>query len=78
VLAPTVKQIGGTEVQSFKVNVASHRAEDLGSVSGYPARAVWLEPGKKILFSRTVNGLMNLWTEDLSEQTFSQITFRPK
>ena len=61
----------------YKVNVPSHSAADLGSFSEYPADAVWAEPGKSLLFGRTVNGLTNLWQYSLDDHAFTQITSGP-
>ena len=35
----------------------------------------WGEPGKTVLFSRTVNGLTNIWKYSLQDRTLTQITF---
>ncbi|MFZ0739054.1 MAG: protein kinase [Candidatus Acidiferrales bacterium] len=64
----------GPEFHFFKINVATHEAVDLGQVSGNPADVVWSEPGKTVLFSRTVNGLTNLWSYGLADRSFTQIT----
>ena len=63
-----------------KVNLSSHTAVDLGAVSGYSlwwADAVWAEPGKTLLLSRTVNGLTNLWKYSLRDRALTQITSGP-
>jgi serine/threonine protein kinase/Tol biopolymer transport system component len=66
----------------FRVNVTSHKAMDLGEVSwtgtvtGTDAVDVaWGEPGKTVLFSRTVNGLTNIWKYNLQDRSLTQITF---
>src|SRR5262249_214690 len=51
----------------------SHKVVDLGEISG--ADIVWAEPGNSILFSRTVNGLRNIWKYSLEDRSFTQITF---
>jgi serine/threonine protein kinase len=58
----------------YRINVISHEAVDLGEVSGN-RDAVWGEPGKTLLFSRTVNGLTNLWSYSLNDRSLAQITF---
>ena len=58
----------------LRVNVSSHKAMDLGEVSGYPD-VTWDEPGKTVLFSRTVNGLTNIWKYSLQDRSLTQITF---
>ena len=58
----------------LRVNVTSHKAMDLGEVSGYPD-VTWDEPGKTVLLSRTVNGLTNIWKYSLQDRSLTQITF---
>jgi serine/threonine protein kinase/Tol biopolymer transport system component len=59
----------------YRINVTSHKAVDLGEVSGNPLEAVWSEPGRTVLFSRTVNGLTNIWKYNLQDGSLRQITF---
>ena len=59
----------------YRINVTSHQAVDLGEVSGNLFDVVWAEPGKTVLFSRTVNGLTNIWKYSLQERSLTQITF---
>jgi serine/threonine protein kinase len=63
----------------YKINLASHQAVDLGEISFNPDNPVfvWAESGKSILFSRTVNGLTNIWKYGLEDRSFAQITFGP-
>ncbi len=64
-----------SNVTFYKINVSSHEAADLGEVSGnVQGGAVWAEPGKTVLFSRTVNGLTNIWKYDLKDRSLTQIT----
>jgi len=58
----------------YKIDLTSHEAVDLGEVSGN-YDAVWGEPGKTVLLSRTVNGLTNIWKYDLQGRSLTQITF---
>lgn len=58
----------------YRINVTSHAAVDLGEVSANQFDVVWAEPGKTILFSRTVNGLTNIWSYDLKDRSLTQIT----
>jgi serine/threonine protein kinase/Tol biopolymer transport system component len=58
----------------YRINVTSHQAVDLGEVPGNPD-IVWAEPGHSVLFSRTVNGLTNIWSYSLQDRTLTQITF---
>jgi serine/threonine protein kinase len=68
-----------TNVHLFKINLSSHEAVDLGELSGMASGLrvpdiVWAEPGNSILFSRTVNGLTNIWNYSLKDRNFSQVT----
>jgi Tol biopolymer transport system component len=45
-----------------------------GELSAYPDVALD-EPGKTVLFSRTVNGLTNIWKYSLQDRSLTQITF---
>jgi serine/threonine protein kinase len=58
----------------FRINVTNHEAVDLGEVSGN-RDIVWDEPGHSVLFSRTVNGLTNIWSYNLQGRSLTQITF---
>jgi Tol biopolymer transport system component len=60
-----------------KVNLSRHRAVELGTLSGYPRGVVWAEPGKTLLLSRTVNGLINLWKYSLADRALTQISSGP-
>ena len=60
----------------YKINITSHVAADFGEVSG-DHEVVWAEPGKTLLFSRTVNGLKNIWKYSLLDRTLTQVTFGP-
>jgi hypothetical protein len=59
-LAAGFPTIFGPKFRFCRINVTSHEAVDLGEVSGNPD-VVWAEPGSTVLFSRTVNGLTNIW-----------------
>ena len=56
----------------YRINLISHKATDLGAVSGN-TDVVWAEPGKAVLFSRNVSGLTNIWKYNL-DGTLTQIT----
>jgi serine/threonine protein kinase/Tol biopolymer transport system component len=66
-------QSGSPSTRLFKLNLTSHKAVDLGEVSG--GDVVWAEPGNSILFSRAVNGLWNIWKYNLQDRDLTQITF---
>ena len=59
----------------YRINLTSHEAVDLGEVSGNPNDVVWAEPGAKVLFSRNVIGLTNIWSYSLTDRSLTQITF---
>ena len=61
----------------FRVNVTSHEAADLGEiVTGTDNHDMaWAEPGNSVLFSRSVNGLTNIWKYTLKDRSLTQITF---
>jgi serine/threonine protein kinase/Tol biopolymer transport system component len=60
----------------YSINVTSHKAADLGECELFgDFHAEWAEPGKTVLFSRTVNGLTNIWKYSLQDRSLTQITF---
>jgi len=65
----------GTNFRFYRINVTSHEAIDLGEVSGGNNDIVWAESGSTVLFSRTVNGLTNIWKYSLQDRSLTQITF---
>src|SRR5580658_1463046 len=64
-----------SQFRLYKITVASHQALDLGELSGNTSDVVWADPGRSILFSRTVNGLTNIWKYTLQDRGLAQITF---
>jgi serine/threonine protein kinase len=64
----------GPKFRFYRIDVTSHAAIDLGEVSGNPD-IVWAESGSTVLFSRTVNGLTNIWKYSLQDRSLTQITF---
>ena len=61
-----------------KINLKSHKAVDLGEVLiefDGPPSITWAEQGNSILFSRTVNGLRNIWMYNLKDRRLTQMTF---
>jgi serine/threonine protein kinase/Tol biopolymer transport system component len=64
-----------------KVNVAGRTAVDLGVVSvnkNLPFGDIaWEEPGRTVLFSRSVNGLINIWRYTLADRRLTQVTYGP-
>jgi serine/threonine protein kinase/Tol biopolymer transport system component len=67
-------RVGSPNFQLYRIKVTSHEAVDLGELSGNPG-TVWDEPGKTLLFPRTVNGLTNIWKYNLDDRGLTQITF---
>ena len=60
----------------FRISLTSHEAVDLGQMPGTNVGNVaWAEPGNSIVFSRTVNGLTNIWKYSLQDRSLTQITF---
>jgi serine/threonine protein kinase len=64
-----------TNFRFHRIDLTSHRAMDLGNVSGNAFDVVWGETGKTVLFSRTAEGLTNIWKYNLQDRSLTQITF---
>jgi serine/threonine protein kinase len=64
----------GPKFRFYRITVTDHKAVDLGEVSGN-YDVVWGEPGRTLLFSRTVNGLTNIWSYSLRDRSLTQVTF---
>jgi DNA-binding winged helix-turn-helix (wHTH) protein/Tol biopolymer transport system component len=73
-LAVGVPRDSGNGRTFFKISLESHDAAVLGEVSRN-GDAAWGEPGKSLVFSRTINGLTNIWKYSLKERSLTQITF---
>jgi serine/threonine protein kinase/Tol biopolymer transport system component len=69
--------LSSDEVHLYKLNLSTRKAAEMASLSGNPDDLVWGDPGKELLFSRTINGLTNLWTYSLADRSLTQITFGP-
>jgi Tol biopolymer transport system component len=72
-------RINSPNERIFRISLTSHEAVDLGDMSGSAnianvANVAWAEPGNSILFSRTVNGLTNIWKYSLQDRSLTQIT----
>jgi serine/threonine protein kinase len=76
-LAASVSSGFGPVARFYRVNVTSHEAIDLGEPAAFvdPFDVAWAEPGKTLLFARTVNGLTNIWEYSLPDRRLTQITF---
>lgn len=76
------RQGSSTNFRFYRINLSSHKAIDLGEVSGGEGSwlsgdafdVVWGEKGKTVLFSRTVDGLTNIWKYDIEGRTLTQVT----
>jgi Tol biopolymer transport system component len=80
-LVASVAQYNDQQFHLHRVSVASRSAVDLGTASvNRPLLGldiVWEEPGKTVLFSRTVNGLANIWRYNLADRSQTQVTYGP-
>jgi serine/threonine protein kinase/Tol biopolymer transport system component len=74
-LAAAIPGGNGPKFRFYRISLTSHDAVDLGEISGNASDSVWSEPGKTVLFSRTVNGLTNIWNYSLKDHSLKQITF---
>jgi serine/threonine protein kinase len=74
-LAAGFPVVFGPKFRFYRINVTSHEAVGLREVSGNAFDVVWAEPGKAVLFSRTLNALTNIWSYSLEDQSLTQITF---
>jgi serine/threonine protein kinase/Tol biopolymer transport system component len=77
------RQGSSTNFRFHRINLTRHKGVDLGEVSGGAVSwlswdafdVVWGEKGKTVLFSRTVDGLTNIWKYDLQQRSLMQVTF---
>ena len=60
---------------AYKIDLTQRTAEDLGEFAAQGVEVVWDENGKTVLFSRTVNGLTNIWRYNLDDKTYTQVSF---
>ena len=73
-LAAGVRQ-DSPNVRILRINLTSHEAVGLGEIAVGGNGKAWAEPGKTLLFTRTVNGLTNIWKYSLQDRGLTQITF---
>jgi len=72
------KEMGGGIRQILTVNLtAGHKVVDLGGLPEDAFGVTWGEPGKTLLMSRSVNGIVNLWEYDLTTKNYTQLTSGP-
>jgi Tol biopolymer transport system component/predicted Ser/Thr protein kinase len=77
-LVTTASAVSAIEVfHAYVVEVGKSPAEDLGEIEGVAGDVVWSEPGKSVLYARTVNGLTNIWKITLGDKSVAQVTFGP-
>ena len=81
---PHAQTAGAATFSLFKLDLSTRQAVALGSLSGQFIGEIqlspdwaWGEAGKKVLFSRTVNGITNLWSYNLADQTLTQVSSGP-
>jgi Tol biopolymer transport system component len=60
---------------AFEVDPSKQTAINLAEIPADPTGLVWAEPGKTVAFSRTVNGLKNIWKYSLKDKELTQVTF---
>ncbi len=65
----------GNSGHMFKLNLKNRTADDLGRIEDVFGNVNWLEPGKSLIFGRSVNSLTNLWKYDLNDRSVTQLTF---
>jgi len=64
-------------LQGYVVDLDKKSVQVFEEIQADPEEAVWQEPGKSILFSRTMNGLTNIWKMNLADKSLTQLTFGP-
>ncbi|MGB8538410.1 MAG: hypothetical protein WCD57_18455, partial [Acidobacteriaceae bacterium] len=60
--------------RAHELDVAKKTVTDLDEIPGIAASVVWADPGNTILFSRTLNGLTNIWKYGLADKKLEQVT----
>jgi serine/threonine protein kinase len=58
----------------YRISPSNSRTVDLGKISEN-LDVVWDTPANSLLFSRTINGLTNIWKYALGDRNLTQITF---
>jgi eukaryotic-like serine/threonine-protein kinase len=58
----------------YEVDLSNHSIASLGDLTAETLDLAWGEPGKTVLFSRTVSGLTNIWKYNLSDKSLTQVT----
>jgi serine/threonine protein kinase/Tol biopolymer transport system component len=74
-LAITADPVSSREgFRLHEIDIAKKTATDLDEIPGIAAGVVWADQGNSILFSRTVNGLTNIWKYGLADKKLEQVT----
>ena len=60
--------------RAHEFDIAKKTETDLDEIPGIAAGVVWAEQGSSILFSRTLNGLTNIWKYTLADKRLEQVT----
>src|ERR1700735_1192326 len=60
--------------QMYDLDLSNHSIIALGDIPAETVDLAWGEPGKTVLFSRTVSGLSNIWKYTLSDKSLAQVT----
>ncbi len=60
--------------RAHEIDIAKKTATDLDEIPGIADGVVWADQGNSILFSRTVNGLTNIWKYGLADKKLEQVT----
>src|SRR5579863_46605 len=58
----------------YDLDLSNHSIVALGDIPAETVDLAWGEPGKTVLFSRTVSGLTNVWKYTLSDKSLAQVT----
>ncbi len=58
----------------YDVDLSNHLIVALGDIPAETVELAWGEPGKTVLFNRTVSGLTNIWKYTLSDKSLTQVT----
>jgi Tol biopolymer transport system component len=65
---------GSTELQLFRLNLATLNSQKIGVISGSPTGLVWDDAGRILLCSRTVNEITNVWEYRVADGKLAQRT----
>ncbi len=60
---------------TYIIDAAAHTSTEVGTIPAACVDVQWAEPGKSVLFARTVNGLTNIWKFELADKSMTQLTF---